>query len=359
MSTSSIVILIIVLCSAFLFKSCKRFSGHVNENLSDNYYYNGDKSAIQYSPMGNWFELGNTKMEADVSSFEVLSNDYGKDKSKIFFKSVDVTSEVDYVSFYVEDRFAFDQNHVYVAYEHMSYALRDDLSSEKTLFVIERADPESFENIDFDWNKDGKTFFFKYQAVDVDYDSFEILNEASSKDKNTVYFHNKNDIIASAVIDVSTVRVINAHYIADINGVYSYNFMEEDAEKALTTFPVRDLESIKVLKHNYLIIDDAVYYDNILMPSADGATFHLWKDTYYGADKNQVYFLETPIEGVDVETFHVFEYRAYSKDKNNAYYNGKLIKGVDLATFGPESSEGFGLFKDKNHVYDGDEIVTD
>lgn len=359
MSTSSIIIIsIVAIAGFFFFTSCKHFSGPVNNELSDNYYYNGKISAIQYSPMGNWFELGNTKMEADVATFEVLDRDYGKDKDNIYFKAIDITSEVDHATFRAKERFAFDHNQVYVAYDHLPYELREDASPTKNLLVIEGADPESFENINYDWNKDDKTYFYNYQAVEVDHASFEILNEAASKDKNTVYFHRKNDIIASSVIDVASVKSIDAHYIADKDRLYSYN-LEEDIEKALTTFPVRDNETIKILEHNYMLIDSGVYYDNILMPMADRATFKIWKDTYYGADKNYVYFSEKPIEGADLETFHVYSYQAYTKDKNNAYYNGKIIEGVDLESFGPKEEGGFGLFKDKNHTYSDDEIVTD
>jgi hypothetical protein len=343
--------------AAFLFfKSLKHFSGPVNEELSDNYYYNKNKSAIHYSPMGNWFELGNTKMDADVESFEVLSRDYGKDKNRIYFKANDITDEVDYASFRVKDRYAFDQEHVYRAYDHMPYNFSEDSSPKETLLIIEGAKPASFENINYDWNKDDKLYFYNCKAVDVDYASFEILNEVCSKDKNRVYLHRSDEIIASS-IDVASVKAINEHYIADKDWLYFFQSWEEESEKALIKIPLKDPESIKILKHDYMLVDDGVYYKNVLMPMADRATFKLWEDSYYGVDKNHVYYCEMPIEGADLETFHVFKYQAYTKDKNNAYFSGKIMEGVDLESFGPK--EGGGLFKDKNHIYRGDEIVSD
>jgi hypothetical protein len=358
MSTLSIVITIVVLVGFLLFTSCKHFSGAVNIDLSDSYYYNRKKSAIQYSPMGNWFELGNTKMDADVASFEVLERDYGKDKDKIYFKESDISNEVDYATFRAKERFAFDQKHVFVAYEHLPYALREDISSSKKLFIIEGANPENFETINYDWSKDDKLYFYSYQAVEVDYASFEILNESSSRDKDKVYLHQKNGIIAST-IDVASVRAIDGHYIADKDNLYSFERWEEDSEKAFTTIPLQDYKTIKVLEHDYLLVDDRVYFNNMLVPMADRATFKLWNDTYYGVDKNHVYYCKMPIEGADLETFHVFTYQAYAKDKNNAYFAGKAMEGVDLESFGPKEENGSGLFKDKNHVYRGDEIVND
>ena len=62
------------------------FSGAVDEDKSDSYYYSYDKQQIRYSPMGNWFELGNTLIEgADVETFEVLARDFAKDKNNIYF----------------------------------------------------------------------------------------------------------------------------------------------------------------------------------------------------------------------------------------------------------------------------------
>ena len=359
MSTFSIIISVLILAAVLLFASCKQFSGTVNKDLSDNYYYNRDKSAIQYSPMGNWFELGNTKMEADVASFEVLGRDYGKDKDKVYFKSVDITGEVDYATFRVDDDyFVYDHKHVYIPYDYMPYSLYEDTNPTKELFLIEGADPSTFETIDYDWNKDDKHYFYNCQLVDVDYASFEILNEVASKDKNKVYLHRTKEIITST-IDVASAKALDKHYIVDKNTLYSYSGWEEDSAKAMITIPVKDARTIQLLKDDYLLVDDAVYYENVLMPKADRATFKLWKDTYYGVDKAHIYYLGTAMEGVDLETFHVYDFQAYAKDKNNAFYDGKVMEGVDLATFGPKHEDGFGLFKDKNHIYRGAEIVTD
>ncbi|GAF02979.1 DKNYY domain-containing protein [Saccharicrinis fermentans] len=358
MSTVSIVITIIILAGFLLFTSCKHFSGAVNKELSDSYYYNRNKSAIQYSPMGNWFELGNTKMDADVASFEVLGRDYGKDMHKIYFKASDISNEVDYATFWVKEHFAFDQNHVYVAIEYLPYELVENVPSSKKLLIIEGANPQSFVNINNDWSKDDKLYFYNYQAVEVDYASFEILNETCSKDKNTVYLHHKDGIIASD-IDVVSVQVIDKHYVADRDRLYSFERWEEDSEKAMTIIPLLDARTIEVLEHGYLLVDDGVYYNNVRMPMAHRASFKIWKDTYYGVDKNYVYYCEMPIEGADQESFHVFAYQSYAKDKNNAYYVGKPMKGVDVESFGPKDKNGSGLFKDKNHIYRGDEIVRE
>lgn len=358
MSTFSIVVIVTVVLAGFLlFTACRPFSGPVDEALSDNYYYNRDKSAIQYSRMGNWFELGNTKMNADVASFEVLGLEYAKDKDRVYYKAEDITAEVDHATFRVVDYIGYDKSHVYVAQEFAHGRMSEKPMPKETMLKIEGANPDTFEFIDYDWSKDDKLYFYNYKAIAVDYASFEILNDVSSKDKNTVYLHKQDEIIPSS-IDVASIQVIDDHYIADKDYLYSYSNWLEDMEEALIKIPVKNLESISVMKHDYLLVDDKVYHNNQLMPMADRGSFKFWKDTYYGADKNHIYYLGKPMEGVDMETFHVYEYQAYTKDKNNAYFDGQVLEGVDLATFGPKDADGL-LFKDKNHVYRGGEVVTD
>lgn len=358
MSTFSIVVIIAVVLAGFLlFSACRPFSGPVNESLSDNYYFNRDKSDIQYSPMGNWFELGNTKMNADVASFEVLGSEYAKDKNKVYFKDKDITAEVDPTTFRVVDHIGYDQSHVYVAQAFVHSRFSDKPKPKNTMLRIEGANPDTFEVIDYDWSRDDKLYFYNYQAVAVDHASFEILNTICSKDKNSVYLHNQEEIRTSS-IDVASIQVVDEHYVADKDYLYSYSNWIENMEEALLKIPVKDFETITVMKHDYLLVDDRVYHDNQLMPMADRASFKLWKDTYYAADKNHIYYAERPIEGVDLETFHVYDYQVYAKDKNQVYYDGKVLEGVDLETFGPKDADGL-LFKDKNHVYRGNEIVTD
>lgn len=358
MSTFSIVVIAAVaMVGILLFSACRPFSGPVDEALSDNYYYNRDKSDIQYSPMGNWFELGNTKMNADVATFEVLEREYAKDKHKVYYKAEDITAEVDHATFRVVDFIGYDQNHVYVPQEFAHGRFSDKPMTKETMLKIDDANPDTFEFMDYDWSKDDKLYFYNYKAVEADYVTFEILNNVCSKDKNTVYLH-KQDEIVSTQIDVASIQVIDDHYIADKDFLYSYSNWIEDMNEALIKIPVNNLETLIVMKHDYLLVDDKVYHDNRLIPMADRATFKLWKDTYYGADKNHIYYSGKPIEGADVATFHVYEYQAYTKDKNNAYFDGQVLEGVDLETFGPKDADGL-LFKDKNHVYRGNEIVTD
>ena len=78
------------------------FSGPVNKELSDSYYYSYNTKKIRYSPMGNWFSLGNSLIEqADVDTFEVLSRDFARDKNHIYFRSDIISNQVAYATFEV------------------------------------------------------------------------------------------------------------------------------------------------------------------------------------------------------------------------------------------------------------------
>lgn len=54
----------------------------VDPTKSPSYFLN--KGEIYYSPMGNWFELGYTKCDTDPNTFEVLAENFAKDKHSIF-----------------------------------------------------------------------------------------------------------------------------------------------------------------------------------------------------------------------------------------------------------------------------------
>lgn len=133
MSTFSILlILVVVLAGVSLFVACNPFRGPVNKTLSDSYYYNRLKNAIHYSPMGNWFALGNTKMAANVETFEVLDRDFGKDKDKIYYKDKDITHEADYATFRALDGKGYDKDHVYVTLNPIEHRLKKGFKQEKS-----------------------------------------------------------------------------------------------------------------------------------------------------------------------------------------------------------------------------------
>ena len=136
------------------------FSGEVDKEKSDSYYYSYNRKQIRFSPMGNWFELGNSLIEqADVASFEVLGRNFAKDKNHIYFKSDVISNQVDHASFEVLDgNLVRDKNHVYVPKDDMPNDKVQSMPKQSLLYALKKAEPARFKVIDDVWSTHSKTF---------------------------------------------------------------------------------------------------------------------------------------------------------------------------------------------------------
>ena len=135
----------------FSVQACSPLGDPVNVAVSDNHFYNPDRSDILFCRMGNWFELGESSLNANVESFEVFNRLIAKDKDRIYFQSNPVRpSSIDLSSFYAKDnpdmyQIGFDKNHVYGF--HMSRNWGED--AEVTL--IKRAAPNRYIQMRYEW----------------------------------------------------------------------------------------------------------------------------------------------------------------------------------------------------------------
>ena len=345
---------------AIIAQACSPFAGPVDKSVSDSYYYSKSKNNICYSPMGNWFELGNTKINADVKTFKVLGRDFGKDKNHIYFKSNIIDKEVDITTFYIhkDNYICFDKDHVYIALNYLPYDFNKADQENKHLWKVEKANPKTFQKIDSDWSKDDKHYFYNYVPIDVDYNSFKVLNENFAKDKNRVYLL-KNYELLTSTIDPTTAKKINDRYITDKDNIYDFQEYQNGKKvDSLTSIPYQNIDNLTILENKFLLFDNNVIYDGVKIEKADVSSFQLIQFPY-SKDKNHVFYYGEVIEKADPNTFSIFETPYYSKDKNNVYVYGKLLKEADVASFGPTNQKHSLLYKDKNHTYRGDEIVED
>lgn len=339
-------------------QACSPFSGAVNEEVSNNYYYSKSGKQIRYSPAGNWFELGNSEVKADAQSFTPLERDFAKDKDHIFFKDHMIDDEVDISSFRVEGRLAFDKDHVYIPLEYMAYSIQDTITTSQKMFILEGADPASYtESEDWTWGQDAKNWFYGYKMIAVDYESFTPINEHFCKDDYQVYTKKSFDLI-SCDIDAKTFEMINERYVADKACIYDFvEWADGEEINRINKFPYQSLESIDVSHEGYLYFDNEVIYDGILIEDANRKDFKIIDENIrsYAKNKHQVFFNGLKIIDADVETFALYDNSQYAKDKNWVYYLGVRMDGVDVKSFGPLNDEKW-IYRDKDHIYVGDEI---
>ena len=229
-----------------------------------------------------------------------------------------------------------------------------------------KIDKATFQEIDATYSKDKNGVYVwenrgwkKLEGLDPV--TFEIINISGSarrylKDKNGIYsiiysMDGDSDklVLENLPYDPQTYEVINQLYSKDKNNIYYSDRKIIGVD--LPTFQRIDENIYSKDKNN-------IYFRGKKISGADKDTFEKIDKYNYSKDKNNIYYNDKKIEGVDKNTFEltydfgsvVNEY--YSKDKNNVYYENKKLKGIDVKTFKKISRlvDNF-LIEDKNGFY--------
>lgn len=308
----------------WLIQACSPLGKPVNPEISDSHFYNNAKTDIIYSSMGNWFELGKNPLNADAESFKVFNRQIGKDKYFAYYQSFKVEYDgLDLASFHAKTddwmwHLGLDNNNVYL-FE------KDIIDSQYHLItkVVEKADPATFQQVDADWGKDKQTHFYRYRPLEVDYGSFQLLNNYFAFDKDSAYFHFQGRF-ESFQADRASFEKVDDIYAKDGDNLYMFlGYLRKEEVGKLIALPYTDFSKVKVIDENHLRIDDKVYYKaqwirDIVANEAQPL------DSYYIKDQTNVFYLGQIIEGAHAPTFR-YDKNSYSyKDKNNKYREGKV-----------------------------------
>ena len=218
-----------------------------------------------------------------------------------------------------------------------------------TNIIVGGADPTTFKVIEENYSKDGGNIYFQqYMIVKANIDTFEItLNSQSmgyySKDKNYIY---KEHL---AVTDLNA-RVVDKNEIEE----EFFDCLNEDIDK----------NSLEVIDGNFIKDEEGVYF------SVKGTGSFRYCDKIEGADSDSFEVInglwtkdfdsifhnsqEINGEDVDLETFEVVSDN-FAKDLSNVYYQETVIEEADVETFTPISDN---YSEDDENVYLDDEIVA-
>ena len=164
------------------------------------------------------------------------------------------------------------------------------------------------------YNIDGDSDNLVLEKLPYDPQTYEVINQLYSKDKNNIYYSNRK--ITGA--DLPTFQIGSDGFSKDKNNIYL------EGKKILGV----DRDTVKIIELPYIKDKNNIYYGNKKIEGADKNTFELIYD--FGSVVN----------------------RYYSKDKNNVYYENKKLKGIDVKTFKKISRlvDNF-LIEDKNGFY--------
>ncbi len=307
-----------------IYRLTHRFGGLINKGKSSSYFYTKKRDGLLFCQNGNWFSLGEVKMDADKESFLVLSEYYSKDKNNAYYRNKKILAPLDLATFEVkEDYIPVDKNNVY------TFKAYDEIGEEndEILVIVQEADPKTYKSLDYNWDMDRNHVFLHNKATkELDVGSFKILGSHFCEDKNAVYYYNSETGITKTDANPEETEALDDNYICDHNTVYYYNDDTFSEKEKLIVLPYKERKNVKLYNVFYLRIDDAIYFQTKL------------------------------VLGTDISSFETFDYR-YAKNNTHVYYDGKIMEMVDVSTF-KKNKDDFS-FSDKNHTYKFGEIVTE
>jgi phosphoribosyl-AMP cyclohydrolase len=127
-------------------------------------------------------------------------------------------------------------------------------------------------------------------------------------------------------------------------------------------FQVKPTSRAYRARANYSNDDTKVFYNGIVIPSADASSFDVSLSNgevhlYYGRDKNNIYYKGEVVKGADPLSFKSFSVDSYESpravpygvDSRYVYYATTTIHEADVTTF---KALDWCAFEDKVHVFD-------
>lgn len=305
-----------------------RIGKPINESVSKSYYHHAWKKKMVHAPMGNWFELGYTEFNADAKSLVVLSEDFAKDNTTVFWKGV--PQLVDHASFKVDEfRIPKDDKHVY------------QTNVFDTLQIVVDADPASFRPMDekensyiTSWFKDDRSYFFQGHKIDVDYATFEKINKRLMVDAWSVYALVNRESSAGYNETLQVVKMMGrpTGMVKSINDSYAQigtTILLSNWKNEFASIIFEKIDSIQIIDERNLVVNNQFIADGTLLKEIDISTLTII-DRDYLKDQSSVYYESKKIELADSKSFEVV-FEEYSKDNQHVFYKWAALPGVNPA----------------------------
>lgn len=215
------------------------------------------------------------------------------------------------------------------------------------------------------YNIDGDSDNLVLEKLPYDPQTYEVINQLYSKDKNNVYYENKK----LKGIDVKTFkkisRLVDNFLIEDKNGFY---IVEKDGSIAPIDGKEVDIENLSQLaiKTNLYHDKDSMYFvkNHKLVkikdaPKVDPYNLSTYNDKYINK-YNVVYYLDTDegafrkLEKAESHQFSAYGDTEYAKGRKNVYFKGKILADADYESFGMKYNHEKDVYeiRDKNKVYE-------
>lgn len=257
----------------------------INKEKSKQYYIEDGK--VIYVMGANFFNIGGKEiLGAEVDTFEVLDQDYAKDKHFVYYHGRTVVGADPVTATVIPNSYSHVNNRP--AKRSSSGFLKDAHSVYCGWEVLNGADPESFTALwgVYGMDKEFVFYFNEFKIPRTDSPSF----------------------IANSGIEV--LRMNNKIY-------YSGQLISHQAESFVT------------IDDNYSKDESHVYRNGNILEGVDAESFRLISP-YFRVDKNKAYYFDMPIIGSIPTTFEIFN-DTLSRDSCHVYYQECRIEDISPA----------------------------
>lgn len=243
-------------------------------------------------------------------------------------KSIDVVvNNADKNSFVVMDNYSED-------YSICSQYMHDYARDKRHVFyrgkVIEKASPESFLLINYNYARDKNSIYGESQFITNRVNDFRVLSDSYATDGEHYFYGDE-------VLDGTEFKLLTRGYAKTETSVYKYGKKLDGVDA--TTFEILDGGIMRDKNH--------VFLNDQPILKADPITFRQISGGYF-RDKRAVYNEGKEILGSDPETF-VSLGGVFAKDKLSAYLFGEAINEADLETI---KAVSYFVVEDKNFRYE-------
>jgi len=282
MSKKTIVIIFLIILSVFLLLKFKKEASQNSINKLESLktfcgYYTGVAGGVYFH--------GDKLVEADYETFECVNKDYSKDKNKVYYNGKSIDGSDPETFKIIDYKYAEDKNFVYDYGKKISRDEFEFLTQKKLVPGARniKGDYYQYNNEIYYWDDGGGQAVPVMIKLDLNPNTFEIINEEYSKDDKKVF-----------------------HLWFGVRGA--------------------DPETFQLLKYNYGKDKSSVFYDGYKLAGSDSKTFIIL-NYKYGKDNNLVFYEDKEIIGADPKTFQIIDLKKQiSKANNNIHWREEVKK---------------------------------
>jgi hypothetical protein len=346
-----IYLLIILIGSTLvIYMSCSTKKTSTKQNKELGYGFKKDSSGI-------WF-YDQLLTGVDVNTFDILDENYCKDKAQVFYFRTYRESSDYFTSKRKQIQQLVDADPG--TFSTIGYEYAKDKSKawcKGTTFSV--TDASSLTALNFHFTKDKVNVYVDCQKVEaIDGSTFELLDDQYAKDARTYFY------VAPTGDGKFSIESISAQYNSFVKIERQYAKDNVNVFYKGKKINQADPSSFTIIGDNYSKDKHNVFYNDQILQGADPGSFQLFEEnelsngeTIYAHDKNSIFANDHINTGIDKSSFKILNEK-YSLDKAAVYYHLKKIKGAD-----PHSFKVFPHFigdadaKDKLHKYGEGNIV--